>query len=293
MPKSMTGFGRGSTDNAFANVVWEARSVNSRYLDLKWRLPFFLRASEPDLEKVVRQYVERGRLEVICNFQPHRPEVLDVALNKPLAQAMLRSVGDLAQSLGHAFTPDYTRLLTISSLWQEGMKDADPELMDSLVAGLRLALEDHSASRLREGGLLALDIQKRLVKLSAWHQDIKRLAPKVKEDKFQALRTRLAGVLEKLGMEASEERVLQEIAMMSDKLDISEELSRLGFHLDQIRELTEQEGDVGKRLDFLLQEAFREINTCGNKAQNIDISRIVVDFKAELEKCREQVQNIE
>lgn len=293
MPKSMTGFGRGSTDNAFANVVWEARSVNSRYLDLKWRLPFFLRANEPDLEKVVRQYVERGRLEVICNFQPHRPEVLDVALNKPLAQAMLRSVSDLAASMGHDFVPDYTLLLTISSLWQEGMKDAQPEILESLVLGLRAALEDLRAARLREGDLLAKDIQARLVKLSAWHQDIKRLAPKVKEDKFLALRTRLASVLDKLGVEASEERVLQEIAAMSDKLDISEELSRLGFHLDQIRELTEQDGDVGKRLDFLLQEAFREINTCGNKAQNIDISRIVVDFKAELEKCREQVQNIE
>lgn len=143
MPKSMTGFGRGSTDNAFANVVWEARSVNSRYLDLKWRLPFFLRANEPDLEKVVRQYVERGRLEVICNFQPHRPEVLDVALNKPLAQAMLRSVSDLAASMGHDFVPDYTLLLTISSLWQEGMKDAQPEILECPTARPRAAHRTH------------------------------------------------------------------------------------------------------------------------------------------------------
>lgn len=293
MPKSMTGFGRSITENSYASVVWEARSVNSRYLDLKWRLPLFLRASEPDLEKVVRRFADRGRLEVSCNFQPHRAEVLDISLNKPLAQAMLRSVADLASDMGHDFTPDYTRLLTISHLWQEGMKDAPPELMEALTSGLAQALEDLNVARDREGGLLAQDILRRLEKLAVWHADIKKLAPKVKEEKFQALRTRLTTVLEKLGVEPSEERILQELAVMTDKLDVTEELTRLGFHLDQIKELLGQKGDVGKRLDFLMQEAFREINTCGNKAQSIEVSRIVVEFKGELEKCREQVQNIE
>lgn len=293
MPKSMTGFGRSITENPYASVVWEARSVNSRYLDLKWRLPLFLRASESDLEKVVRRYVERGRLEVTCNFQPHRVEALDVALNKPMAMAMLRSVSDLAQEMGHSFSPDYTRLLTISHLWQEGIKDAPEELMEALTSGLSQALEDLSAARLREGGLLARDILGRMGKLVAWHGEIKLLAPKVKEEKFLSLRTRLSSVLEKLGVDTAEDRILQEVAVMSDKLDITEELTRLGCHLEQIRELLGQEGDVGKRLDFLLQEAFREINTCGNKAQSIEVSRIVVEFKAELEKCREQVQNIE
>jgi uncharacterized protein (TIGR00255 family) len=293
MPKSMTGFGRSLTENEFASVVWEARSVNSRYLDLKWRLPLFLRASESDLEKAVRRFVERGRLEVSCNFQPRRPDALDVSLNKPMAKAMLASVAELAAENGHAFAPDYTRLLTISHLWQEGMKDAPPELMKALVAGLESALEDLSAARLAEGGLLASDVLKRLERLKGWHQDIKRLAPKVKEEKFQALRQRLGAVLEKLGVEHSEERILQEVAVMSDKLDVTEELTRLGCHLDQIASLLAAAGDVGKRLDFIMQEAFREINTCGNKAQSIEVSRIVVEFKAELEKCREQIQNIE
>lgn len=293
MTKSMTGFGRSLTEDDFASVVWEARSVNSRYLDLKWRLPLFLRASEPELEKTVRRFVERGRLEVTCNFQPRRPEALDVSLNKPLALAMLRSVEELAREAGKAFEPDFTRVLTISHLWQEGMKDAPEALMESLKAGLSAALGDLNASREREGGLLAADILKRLEKLSAWHADIRKVAPRIKEEKFQGLRTRLTSVLEKLGVEPSEERILQEVAVMSDKLDVTEELTRLGCHLDQIRELLGQEGDVGKRLDFLLQEAFREINTCGNKAQSIDVSRMVVEFKAELEKCREQVQNIE
>jgi len=289
----MTGFGRSMSEDAFASVVWEARSVNSRYLDLKWRLPLFLRASESELEKTVRRFVERGRLEITCNFQPRRPEVLDVSLNKPLAKAMLASVGELASEMGHAFAPDFTRLMTISHLWQEGMKEAPEELMRTLTGGLEVALADLNASRVREGGLLAGDILGRLEKLSGWHGDIKVLAPRIKEEKFQALRTRLNAVLEKLGVEPSEERILQEVAVMSDKLDVTEELTRLGCHLEQIRELLGQEGDVGKRLDFLLQETFREINTCGNKAQSIDVSRIVVEFKAELEKCREQVQNIE
>lgn len=293
MPKSMTGFGRSMTEDSFAAITWEARSVNSRYLDLKWRLPLFLRASEPDLEKVVRRFVERGRLEVTCNFQPRRPEVLDISLNKPLAKAMLASVGELASEMGQSLAPDFTRLLTISHLWQEGMKDPPQELMETLSAGLKQALADLNAAREREGGLLAGDILGRLEKLAAWHAEIRALAPRVKEEKFQALRTRLSAVLEKLGVENSEDRILQEVAVMSDKLDVTEELTRLGCHLDQIRELLGLSGDVGKRLDFLLQEAFREINTCGNKAQSIEVSRIVVSFKAELEKCREQVQNIE
>jgi len=293
MPKSMTGFGRSITENAYASVVWEARSVNSRYLDLKWRLPLFLRSAESDLEKIVRSHAERGRIEVSCNYQPHRAEALDVALNKPLAQAMLLSVRELAEEMGQAFQPDFTRLLTISHLWQEGLKDAPPELAQALREGLALALVDLQAARAREGGLLAADILRRLDRLDAWHGQIRALAPKVKEEKFQGLRARLATLLEKAGIEAPEERVVQEVALLSDKLDVSEELTRLGCHLEQIRELLGQEGDVGKRLDFLLQEAFREINTCGNKAQSIEVSRIVVEFKAELEKVREQVQNIE
>jgi len=293
MPKSMTGFGRSGTEDAFASVVWEARSVNSRYLDLKWRLPIFLRAHESDLERVVRAHVERGRLEVCCNFQPHKAEALDVALNVPLAQAMLRSVEALARDNGHAFTPDYSRLLTLSSLWQEGMKDAPAELMEALTSGLAAALEDLNVSRLREGGLLAADILRRLERLRAWHADIRQLAPKVKEEKFLALRTRLSAVLEKLGVEPAEERVLQEVAVLSDKLDITEEMTRLGCHLDQIGVLLGQDGDVGKRLDFLAQEMNREINTIGSKANDSLISREVVVLKTELEKFREQAMNVE
>ena len=293
MPKSMTGFGRSRTENEYATVVWEARSVNSRYLDLKWRLPLFLRSGESELEKVVRRHVERGRLEVTCIFTPVAQEALDVSLNKPQARAMLAEVTELASDMGCEFVPDFTRLLAVSHLWQEGMRDAPDDLFESLTAGLVLALEDLGAARLREGGILARDILPRLEKLRGLHGDIERLAPKIKEEKFEALRARLTTVFEKLQVVPPEERILQEVAVMSDKLDVTEELTRLGAHLDQLRELLGKNGDVGKRLDFLCQEAFREINTCGNKAQSIEVSRIVVEFKAELEKCREQVQNIE
>ena len=293
MPKSMTGFGRSQTQHPMASVTWEARSVNSRYLDLKWRLPMFLRAFESDLEKVVRRHVDRGRLEVTCHFQPKSPEAMDVSLNTPLALAMIRAVSDLAGTMGQTFTPDFARLLGMPSLWQEGLAQAPADLLEFLSQGLGQAMEDLGEFRLREGRELARDIGQRLVKLRHWRDRIESLAPQAKEDKFQALRDRLAATLDKLGLEASEERVLQEVAMLSDKLDVSEEITRLAGHLDQIGELLGQDREVGKRLDFLLQEAFREINTCGNKVQNLEISRMVVEFKAELEKCREQVQNLE
>ncbi|GAB6038349.1 YicC family protein [Fundidesulfovibrio butyratiphilus] len=293
MPRSMTGFGRNQSESASASVTWEVRSVNSRYLDLKWRLPAFLRSREPELEKTVRKHADRGRLEITCNFQPRQADLMDVGLNLPLAESMLRSLDELARRRGHDFTPEYTRLLSIGCLWQESGAEADPDLFAFLKQGLDDAMADLRASRLREGDLLARDISGRLAKLEAWRAEIFRMAPQVKEDKFQALRTRLSSVLEKLGVEPSEERVLQEVAVLSDKLDISEELTRLGCHLERIGQLLAEPSDVGKRLDFLLQETFREINTLGNKAQNIEVSRMVVDFKAELEKCREQAQNIE
>jgi len=293
MPKSMTGFGKSRVENEYAAVIWEARSVNSRYLDLKWRLPLFLRGSESGFEKVVRRHAERGRVEISCVVQPVRAEALDVSLNEPQAKAMLEAVAALARGMGHTFTPDFSRLLGISHLWQEGMRDAPENLLESITEGLVLALLDLGAARLREGDILARDIFGRLEKLADMHAGLEGLAPKIKEEKFQALRTRLAAVFERLQVEPPEERILQEVAVMSDKLDVTEELTRLKAHLDQIRELLGQGGDVGKRLDFLCQEAFREINTCGNKAQSIEVSRIVVEFKAELEKCREQVQNIE
>jgi uncharacterized protein (TIGR00255 family) len=252
-----------------------------------------LRGFENDWEKVVREHASRGRVEVSLNLQVARAEVLGLSLNEPMAMAMLNQVGNLAARNGHAYVPDYNRLLTLSSLWQESSSEPDPRLVDSLVRGLRGALEDWNRSREAEGQALGADLLARRATLTDGYARIGAEADRIKADKAQALRDRIEAALAKMSVELSEDRLAQEIVILSDRLDVSEELTRLGTHLALLEKTLRKGGEVGKKVDFLLQETFREINTCGNKAQDSTVGKIVVDFKTELEKCREQVQNIE
>jgi uncharacterized protein (TIGR00255 family) len=293
MPKSMTGYGRSRLESDAFTQTWEIRGINSRFLDLKWRLPLFLRCRETQLEKVVREYATRGRIEIHLHFQSPRPEIQHISLNRPVALAMLGQLAALAAEAKAPFSPDVSRLLSVPALWQEDLDEPDPGLVAALSEGLRAALADFSASRAKEGACLAQDILARLTRMDAWCGDLARLAPGVKEERTEALLGRIRTAMDKAGAEASEERLLQETAILADRLDVSEELTRLAEHLKRLRRHLTDGGEMGKKLDFLIQETFREINTCGNKAQSLDVSRIVVDFKAELEKCREQVQNIE
>lgn len=293
MLRSMTGFGRSIIQEAEWSLSFEVKSVNSRYLDLKWRTPVFLRGLENDWERVTREYASRGRVEISLNLQVMRADILGVALNEVLARAMLDQLDALAKGMGREYAPDFNRLLTISSLWQEAQAEPDPRLAESLVRGLRVALEDWNRSRAAEGQALQVDLAARVERLVGLRLEIAARIPRVREEKIETLRSRVQTLLAGAGTELSEERLHQEIVLLSDRLDVSEELTRLSSHLDRLAKELRQTGDVGKKLDFLLQEVFREINTCGNKAQDVEISRLVVEFKTELEKCREQVQNIE
>jgi uncharacterized protein (TIGR00255 family) len=293
MPKSMTGYGKSRLESDAFTQVWEVRAVNSRFLDLKWRLPLFLRPSESALERVVREQVARGRLEIHLEFSPKRTDMWRATLNTGLASGMLDAVEALARARDVAYVPDYNRLLSLSHLWEEEAVEPDPTLFETLAAGLRQALVDFNDARSREGKVLAADLLARFETLKGWQASIEAAAPAVKAEKMEQLVTRVTAILEKVGVEPAQDRLLQETAILSDRLDISEEMTRLAGHLSRLEALVHQGGEAGKRLDFLIQEAFREINTCGNKVQNLDISRLVVDFKAELEKCREQVQNLE
>ncbi|KHK03511.1 YicC/YloC family endoribonuclease [Desulfovibrio sp. TomC] len=293
MPKSMTGYGKSRLESDAFTQVWEVRAVNSRFLDLKWRLPLFLRPSEAALERVVREAVARGRLEIHLEFSPKRVDMWKATLNTGLAGAMLSELTAFAAERGLPYTPDLNRMLAISHLWQEDAVDPDPDLFATLAEGLRLALVDFNDARSREGRALATDLLTRLARLKDWQAAIEAGAPAIVAERTEQLVTRITALLEKVGHEPTQDRLLQETAILADKLDVSEEMTRLCGHIARLEGLLREGGEIGKKLDFLIQEAFREINTCGNKAQNLDISRLVVDFKAELEKCREQVQNLE
>ncbi len=292
MLHSMTGFGRCFLEDDALTQTWEIRSVNNRFLDIKWRLPLFARPLESRLERLVKKHASRGRVEISLNARfavdPAAPR-----FNAAQASAMLDTVAALAASRNDDYFPDYNRLLGMAPLWNEESDEMDDERIASLEAGLEAALADWNESRRVEAKALEKDILTRILRMEEWLSLIEEAAPAIKEERFDTVRDRLQELLEQYGQTLDEGRFLQEIALMADKLDVSEEITRLNAHLERLRELLAGGEDAGRRLDFTMQECFREINTCGNKIQNARISRLVVDFKNELEKCREQVQNLE
>lgn len=311
MLRSMTGFGRCLVESSGIVQQWEVKSVNSRHLDIRWRLPLAVRNLEPRLEKQVRSRALRGRVEISLALSSAEPDpriggpgepaesgsaaafVAGPHLNIMEASAMLDSLASLAKSRGDVFVPDYNALLQVPSLWNEGGDEADESLVALLKQGLCLALDDWNDARAVEGKALAADLSKRGQKMLEWLASIESMSVSVTDERTALLQERLASALAAIGQQAEDARLLQEVVILTDRLDVSEELTRLSAHLSRFAELLQAGGDAGRRLDFTLQECFREINTCGNKLSDADLSRIIVDFKNELEKCREQVQNLE
>ena len=295
MLRSMTGFGRSVREDAEWTQTWEIRSVNGRFLDLKWRIPSAVRGLESRFERIVRSAASRGRVEISLTLQ-QRDNGTSVMLDEAQASAMLDAAEALAAQRGDRFVPDYSALLNMPSLWIRS-DDTAEDMEDILSAGLTAALDDWNESRSTEGAALAKDMGLRISQLEKWVEHILERAPQIKEERLEQLKERLNQGLEDIShglvQAVDENRFLQEMVILADKLDVSEELIRLQAHLDRMRELLNAGADAGRKLDFTLQECFREINTCGNKIQDSLISRLVVDFKNELEKCREQVQNLE
>lgn len=293
MLRSMTGFGRCVVEEIDWTQTWEIKSVNSRYLDLKWRLPITARSLEPRFEKILRRYATRGRVEVTLLLQQIETHYTSLSFNTIQASVMLDSITQLASLRGDTFSPNYTQLLSVSSLWEKTEEENDTDIEIRLEEGLITALEDWNEARESEGTVLLNDLSSRIALLKEWVSQIEDYAPCIKQDRFAILKERLLETLSTTGGVLEESRFLQELVIYADKLDVTEELTRLRSHLDHFCEFLNKGIDVGRRLDFTLQECFREISTCGNKIQDAQVSKLIVECKNELEKCREQVQNLE
>ena len=289
----MTGFGRCLVENAGSVQQWEIKSVNSRYLDLKWRLPPFARFLEPALEKVVRRHASRGHIEISLALQFAPNAAPKPAFDKSMADAMLDSLADYAKERHDSFNTDYNRLLLVPALWSEPAFEQDEELSNQLSGGLAIALEDWNESRLAEGAALERDLQARILRMEEWTEILGEKAPEIREERIAQLRQRLNDALIAVNLQADDSRLLQEAVILADKLDVTEEITRLFAHMERLQQLLRQGDGAGRRLDFTLQECFREVTTCGSKISDPSLSHLIGDYRNELEKCREQVQNLE
>jgi uncharacterized protein (TIGR00255 family) len=287
----MTGYGRGIAEHAGQRATVDVRAVNHRFLDLKLRGPAVAPALEEAISLRVRGAIERGAVAVSVHVaSPGAPAI--ARIDRDAARRAHDLLSELAAELGLA-RPDLTLVLAqpgVVRTTDDGSDDADPPVL----AALDGALVQLDQMRTAEGAALATELRSRLDELTVLRTQIASVAATVPHQVARRLEERIRRLLDTQDPGSLDPaRLAQEVALLADRADVTEELVRLASHVDQARALLEAPGAVGRRLDFLVQEIGRELNTIGSKSTVAEISAAVVDAKAVLEKVREQVQNVE
>ena len=292
MLKSMTGFGRGEGDTALGKVVVESRSVNHRYCDINIKLPKRLSLFENRLKEIIRSQVSRGRIDVFLRLDSLGEEKVQLSVDLDLAEQYYRVLHDLKERLRLKDEITLNLLAGAKDLItaKEELGDMEPYWQEILPV-LRQSLKNMDDMKRFEGESLTKDLQHRLDYITEQLQMIKQQFPLRLRAFLTRLQDRLRSLLE--GMETDPSRFQQEVAFLAERTDITEEIVRAESHLVQFRSLLEGNEPVGRKMDFLLQEIHREVNTVSAKANDAEISQRVVEIKSELEKIREQVQNVE
>lgn len=291
---SMTGYGKATSQKDDTVVTAEIRSVNHRFLDLHVRLGREFAFLESDIQQIVRNHVARGRVDVSVSVQTGTP--IEAMVNAAAVRSYVESAAKLREQFQFQDSLDLRTLLTLPGVLQskealtiDGLAGSNvPEMVKQAV---REALDGAVAMRKLEGEALTNDMVRHLESIRERAGCIENLAPATVNECRKKLEDRLAQQLPPTGLDP--QRLAQEVAILADRCDISEEIARLKSHLDQYASLLETGAEVGKKLDFLLQEMQRETNTILSKAANLEITRQAIAAKAEIEKLREQVQNVE
>jgi uncharacterized protein (TIGR00255 family) len=289
--RSMTGFGQGVCQVGGRRLVVEIRSVNHRFFDLKLRLPWSDAAMEASLTATLRRTVERGALVVQVRDEAGPVAAPAVTVNLPLARHYHAALERLRADLGLIEPVSLGLLAQLRDVLTVGEDELQgPALYQALAPGVEEALRGLDEMRRQEGAAVAEDLLSHCHRLARLADEIAALAA---ESPAQ-MRARLEERIMRLGLsQLDPERMAHEIAILADRIDISEEVQRLRSHLRELERTLAQDGSIGRKLDFLLQEAAREVNTMASKAQAGAVSALAVEAKAELEKMREQVQNVE
>lgn len=288
----MTGFGRGETTGEYGRFVVEIKSVNHRFSEIVVRMPRGFLSLEEKIRRGVQSRIQRGRVEVYLTREEGTSRAGSAFIDKALAQAYYNGLKELSVELGLRAEPSLELLARMPDVSGVRERLEDPEsLWEPVSQALTVALDHFVSMRAAEGAALGADLRIRLNRLGEFRQLISVRAPLVPAEYREKLQKRLSEVLG--GAAIDETRLAIEVALMADRADISEELSRLGSHLDQFSRMLGGEDSVGRKMDFLVQEIHRELNTMGSKSSDLEITNWVLQSKGELEKIREQVQNLE
>ena len=291
--KSMTGFGRGSATGENFSVAVDLKTVNNRFLDVHLRMGSELSAIEPVIKRRITERLSRGRVDANLTFE-RTGEVL-YELNRPLIAGFISAMRAMQQEFNIQGEPDLNVLARLPGAMQPVRDGIDDEMVRGIERAVEEALDELERMREREGQSLVAEMLGRLVEIERHIPVIEAAAEGLVEAYRARLQKRIGELLARDGqaIEVDQGRLAQELAYLADRSDITEELTRLRSHLSQFREAIVSGGEVGKRLDFLLQELNREANTVLSKSTDMAIKESALAIKAEVEKLREQVQNVE
>lgn len=288
----MTGYGKSIFEDSNLKVQCEIKSVNHRYLDINIKLPRYLQKHEDFIKKITKQNISRGKVDIYFSFDFLDASLVKIVPEVNVAKSYLSAFNDIKNSLEIPGELNISDLIGFSDIIKHQEQEIDETiLLNAISLALQGALDDYNAMRAKEGNQLKNDFLVKIKNIEDIICSIESISNTVVEDYKEKLEQRISSILENVPIDM--DRLAMEIAVFADKSSIDEELIRLKSHLIQFKHIIENEDSVGRKLDFLIQEINRECNTIGSKSTNLNITNKVVELKTELEKIREQVQNIE
>lgn len=289
---SMTGYGRMSVERDGRQLTVELKSVNHRFLDLSFRMPRSFNFLEDSARKLIGEYLSRGHVDLFATYRNTREDSRRVEVDQALLDAYMTALDNIAETTGLEDDRTLSLATRLPDVLTVAEADEDQDaLRDLMREALTGALEQMQAMREKEGEALKSDISSRIDTLEKMTGEIEARYPETVAEYQQKLKARVEELLGGAAMD--EQRLMQEVAIMADRSAIAEETVRLHSHFAQVRGFMEASEPVGRKLDFIVQELNREVNTISSKSQDVPITRLVVEAKAEIEKIREQVQNVE
>ena len=291
MVKSMTGYGKAQCVTDIGEISVEVKSVNNRYADMNIRLPRFMNFAEDRIKKVIGEYASRGKIDIFISVVTAESSGKKVTIDKDLAYSYINAFREFCEEADIKFDISASRLMSSDVVTVEHEERDDEEVWLVVEPVIREAMKAHSEARLTEGEKLKCDLLEKTRLINENVSEIEKLVPENIEAYRNRLLQKINEVLE--NYEIEENRIVAEVAVYTDKVCVDEEIVRLKSHLQEVNSILSEDGPVGKKLDFIIQEMNREINTIGSKSNELKITRLVVDTKTEIEKIREQIQNLE
>jgi len=289
----MTGYGRGEAENDLYKFKVELKAVNHRYNDILIKMPRHISYLEENIKKIIKEKISRGKVDVYINLEYINESSVDVKVDIPLAKSYKTALENLSAELELEDSIRLNNILCMQEIIRTDRKELDEDLIWSILKkSLDMALDNIMKMRIAEGAELKRDILGKLEYVEKCVGSIGERSPYVVLEYKDKLQERIKNLLDD-NVTLDEERLNNEIAYFADRSSIDEELVRLASHIKQFRTILNEDDSVGRKLDFLIQEMNREINTIGSKANDLTITNYVVILKAEIEKIREQIQNIE